>query len=164
MTSYRRIDSQRLLCPSAHCEEGALLVGVIGAEGKIAYINPALPVDKSFRERAFTGRTPEHRFRFAATCQESGCMHWTGTRCGVIDQAIEAAEATKNRECVSKPLPKCGIRMQCRWFAQRGSYACGTCPFLFNYVWPDTSSGGQSSFQKREVQQPCQIYQITNSR
>lgn len=139
--SCRSIDGLQMLCPSARCDEGAQLLGILGPEGKVAYISPALRVDGNFTEKAWIGRAPEQRFRFAAPCRESECAHWTGTRCGVIDRAIEAAAATKTGQRLSEPLPRCGVRMQCRWFAQRGVDACATCPFLFNYVWPDTSCG-----------------------
>lgn len=133
----KRDGDTQLLCPSARCGEGALLVGIIGAEGKIGYISPSFPVDKKFIEQTRTGRAPEQRFRFAALCQESGCVHWTGTRCGVIDQARAAAERTQTGRDSSESLPRCGIRRQCRWFAQDGSDACSVCPFVFNYVWPE---------------------------
>jgi hypothetical protein len=128
--SYRGIDGQQLLCPSARCDEGALLVGIIGIEGKVAYVSPAPRVDNEFIEEAQSAGAPEQRFRFAAPCRESGCVHCTGTRCGVIDAALAAAEAAQTRQCASSPLPRCGIRTQCRWFAQTGSNACATCPFL----------------------------------
>jgi hypothetical protein len=136
MPDQRHID-KHLLCPSARCAEGALLIGLVGAEGKVGYIKPTIPVDKEFVEQALTGRAPEQRFRFAAPCQESGCIHWTGTKCGVIDQARVAVEATQTERGASHSLPKCGIRPHCRWFAQTGSDACSACPFIFNYAWPD---------------------------
>jgi hypothetical protein len=131
---------EQLLCPSARCGEGALLVGIIGPDGKIGYVNPALPIDKKFVERSRGGRGPEQRFRFAAPCQKSGCVHWSGTRCGVIDQARAASEATQTGNDSLDLLPRCGIRRQCRWFAQSGLDACSVCPFVFNYVWPENKS------------------------
>jgi hypothetical protein len=154
--SYPVISGQQKLCPSARCDEGALLVGIIGIEGKVAYISPALRVDHEFTEEAWRGSAPEQRFRFAAPCRESSCVHWTGTRCGVIDAALLAAEATQTRQCASSPLPRCGIRAQCRWFAQTGPDACSTCPFLFNYIWPEVDSGQSSKFETKRGEQACQ--------
>jgi hypothetical protein len=137
MMTHQHGPDKQLLCPSARCGEGALLVGIIGPDGKIGYVSPALPVDEKFVEQTRAGRPPEQRFRFAAPCQESGCVHWMGTRCGVIDQARAAAEVTQTGRASSNSLPRCGIRRQCRWFAQAGSDACFACPFVFNYVWPE---------------------------
>jgi hypothetical protein len=37
-----------------------------------------------------------------------------------------------NRE--QEPLPHCGIRSACRWFAQVGSRACSICPHVVHTV------------------------------
>jgi hypothetical protein len=57
----KRDGDTQLLCPSARCGEGALMVGIIGAEGKIGYISPSFPVDKKFIEQTRTGRAPEQQ-------------------------------------------------------------------------------------------------------
>ena len=44
--------------------------------------------DADFVRDAHRGRSPETRFRFAQPCAESRCSQWTGSRCGVIDQAL----------------------------------------------------------------------------
>ena len=138
----QRTTEEQLLCPSARCGEGALLVGIMDTNGTVGYISPSLPIDNEFVERVRKGRTPEHRFRFAASCQESGCLHWTGTRCGVIDQARAAMEVAQIGKGFAHPLPRCGIRAQCRWFAQAGFDACSACPMVFNYVWPEEEVPG----------------------
>jgi hypothetical protein len=132
------------LCPSFPCVDGALLIGIIGPDGKVNYLRPAPTVDPEFVELAGQGRPAEQRFRFAAPCATSACAHWSGTRCGVVDHALSAAQrsaaagstaagSAEERPAGSEPLPRCSIRSSCRWFAQRGRDACLVCPSVFNY-------------------------------
>lgn len=114
-------------CPSAPCEEGALLVGVKSASGRLAYIQPPTRIDAEFVERARAEGRPESRFRFSLPCSEAGCPQWTGTGCGVVDHVIEEQRAAP---APAGPLPTCAIRRTCRWFSQRGPQACGVCPLV----------------------------------
>ena len=123
-----------LLCPSSRCNEGAVLLGIIGRDGQVGYIRPALTVTQDFVEAAQGGRRPEHRFRFAAPCEGTACVHWTGVECGIIGDALSAAKSISPDQSPSEQLPNCTIRSQCRWFAQEGSQACGVCRFVFNYL------------------------------
>ena len=113
------------LCPSAKCEPGASLLGIVQADGKVGYLGEPLTIGEEFVERAHAGRTPERRFRFADTCVEGRCRQWTGSRCGVIDKVLKELEAAE-----AEPLPRCGIRPHCRWFRQSGAAACAACPLV----------------------------------
>jgi hypothetical protein len=117
------MNSERVMCPSAPCEPGAVLLGIVVAEGQVAYARDRIVVDEEFVQIARAGRSPEKRFRFSAPCVRGACRQWTGSRCGVIDAVIEVIEPR-----VTAPLPPCSIRSQCRWFAQSGSSACAVCP------------------------------------
>ena len=119
---------RRLTCPSARCEPGATLLGVVEADGTVGYITPRLTVDEAFVEQASRGRAPEKRFRFAGACVESGCAQWTGSRCGVIDRVLEGGLLDDGAN--AQGLPHCSIRSSCRWFAQSGAEACGVCPLV----------------------------------
>jgi hypothetical protein len=130
MTSERAAaDGPPRTCPSARCEEGAVLVGIVSPDGMVAYITPQVRVDQPFVERARQGRTPEARFRFAQPCIESGCGHWVADRCDVIEQAVQSPKLSRPADG-SQPLPRCSIRASCRWFAQRGSEACAVCSLV----------------------------------
>lgn len=118
-----------LLCPSARGEPGALLLGLVGRDGSVAYVRPALEIDEDFIGRAREGRAPEKRFRFAQPCATSGCMHWTEGRCGVADAAAGSEEAQADGQ-----LPACDIRPRCRWYAQAGPSACRSCPTVVTDV------------------------------
>ncbi|HVO53150.1 MAG TPA: hypothetical protein VMT37_01930 [Solirubrobacterales bacterium] len=125
-----------LLCPSAPCEPGALLLGLLGADGQVAYLRPAPEIDEGFVARARAGRAPEKRFRFAQPCRQSGCQHWGEGRCGVADAAL-ARDAGDDEGA----LPACAIRPRCRWFAQSGAGACRNCATVVTNVtdslgWP----------------------------
>jgi hypothetical protein len=129
-------------CPSALCEEDALLLGVVGPDGTVAYVQPPTRISADFVAQAQARGHPERWFRFSTACREAACHQWTGTGCGVIDLVIGARPedppaakpdppAVKPGAPAAKPsagLPACGIRRTCRWFAQRGAAACAVCP------------------------------------
>jgi hypothetical protein len=117
-------------CPSARCEDGAVLLGIVGADGRVGYVTPRMTVDAEFVREARSGRTPETRFRFAQPCIEGRCAQWTGSRCGLIDQALESPEAAGTTEWAQGTLPECVIRSSCRWFGQAGAKACAVCPLV----------------------------------
>lgn len=117
-----------VLCPSARCEDGAYLIGVVGADGVVGYVSPLLQVDAKFVAASRSKRGPEHRFRFAQPCVEAGCSNWDGSRCEVIDRALGAVREAELD--LGDRLPRCHIRRWCRWFDQVGPDACRTCPLV----------------------------------
>jgi hypothetical protein len=132
-----------ILCPSARCEEGAYLVGIVGGDGVVGYVTPLLQVDTNFVRSARQGRGPERRFRFAQPCIEGGCANWDGTRCGVIDHAL-AAKAKADVD-VQRGLPRCSIRRWCRWFEQSGPAACSACPLVVTDLPTDRMSAAAAN-------------------
>jgi hypothetical protein len=123
----------RLLCPSAPCEPGAVLVGVVLTDGRVAFAADRLVVETEFVQVARQGRAPEKRFRFASPCLRHGCAQWAHDRCGVIDSVIDGAEAAE----FDGDLPACSIRPECRWFAQAGANACAICPAVITDLRED---------------------------
>ena len=118
-----------LLCPSARCEEGAILLGIVGGDGVVGYVFPPMEIDAGFVAKAREGRTPEKRFRFASRCAENDCVHWNQGRCGVIDTALAFISEQDEIPTVGTLRP-CSIRHSCRWFAQIGPAACAACPLI----------------------------------
>jgi hypothetical protein len=121
--------SAPLLCPSARCEPDSILLGVVMSDGRVGYLRPEQRIDADFVAAAHGGRAPEKRFRFAQPCVEGRCSHWTGSRCGVIQNVLESVEG-RVAACESRPLPRCTIRPRCRWFAEHGTRACAVCPLV----------------------------------
>lgn len=113
-------------CPSARCREGAELLGIVRADGSVAYLGRRVRIDGEFARTAAGTGSPETRFRFSDRCVEQGCGQWTGSRCGVIDDVV----ARLPGPAAATPLPRCAMRSDCRWFAQSGPRACGVCPFV----------------------------------
>lgn len=113
-------------CPSAKGKPGALLLAVINATGQADILEHPVPVTEEFIAKARQGRSPEQRFRFANKCVESGCLQWTGSRCGVIDKVIEELNHLESEG----GLPICDLRPRCRWYNQSGADACRVCPFV----------------------------------
>jgi hypothetical protein len=110
-----------------------VLLGVVGADGRLGSIRPPMIVDDEFVTRATAGRIPESRFRFAEGCVEGPCAQWTGDRCGLIDEVLEAQVAEPPAEADEAPaVPRCGIRPTCRWYSQRGLDACSICPLVIH--------------------------------
>lgn len=128
---------QERLCPSARCEEGAILLGVVGPDGAVGYVTPELRIDRAFVERAHQGRAPEKRFRFSQPCVEAGCRYWTGSQCAVIQGMRQAAAEADPAEIPLASVPKCSIRPRCRWFAQEGAAACRVCSYVITNLWPE---------------------------
>ena len=118
------MDSETTLCPSSNCLEGAILVGIVMPDGRVAFASDRIVVNEDFVQAAREGRSPEKRFRFSTPCVKGGCAQWTGERCGVIDRVL--AEGASDSAPVE--LPACSIRPQCRWFQQSGAAACAACP------------------------------------
>jgi hypothetical protein len=116
-------------CPSTTCQPDAVLLGVVGPDGRVRYVSPALTIDEEFVARAHEGRAPEKRFRFAGPCVEDGCAQWTGHSCGVATHVVERATAIGDATSRDgRALPRCAIRRTCRWFAQEGAEICHVCP------------------------------------
>jgi hypothetical protein len=115
-----------MLCPSSRPKPGSALIGVRQDDGTVAILPQPLPVDDNFlRIAAEHPLAPDQRFRFTNKCVESGCSQWTGSRCGVIDQALTMMESA-----IEESLPACGIRPTCRWFDQSGAAACKACTLI----------------------------------
>ncbi len=121
-----RIDPPNVLCPSARLNEGAILVGIVTADGTVAFAADRLVVNRDFVANARQGRSPEKRFRFADLCVKSACRQWSTDRCGVIDQVVAGIPVNLR----SPGLPQCSIRPQCRWFSQSGADACRVCSLV----------------------------------
>jgi len=114
-------------CPSAPCEVDSIMLGVRTGSGRLAYINPPVRVtDEVFVELRRSEVAPERRFRFASTCTEADCGHWTGRACGLSDLLVDSEAVLAEGDT----LPACSIRSSCRWFFQNGRAACRVCPLV----------------------------------
>jgi hypothetical protein len=117
------------LCPSAPGTPGAVLIGVVEADGRVANLGTPLSVDIGFLEVARANGPPERRFRFSSRCAEGHCSQWDGQRCGLIDRVLGHVAAAGALEMPAS-LPRCAIRADCRWWRQRGAAACAVCPLV----------------------------------
>jgi hypothetical protein len=124
------MSKKELMCPSSRCEEGAILVGIIMSDGRVAYTSDRRVVTAEFVETAQQGRTPEKRFRFGGKCIKGGCTQWTGDHCGVIERVSEIVGGDEEVQQRLTDLPECSIRADCRWFDQKGELACAVCPLV----------------------------------
>jgi hypothetical protein len=113
-------------CPSSSLEHATHLVGIVRDDGRIAYISPALPLTPEFKASAAAAGEPERRLRVAGACVEEACIQWDGVGCGLADRLVAQVGGRAGVDRV----PACGIRRDCRWFAQRGVAACKVCPVV----------------------------------
>jgi len=113
------------LCPSAPLTPKAKLLGVVTGGGQIAFLGKPTAVDSDFIEVAKMGREPDRRFRFASPCSKGGCANWNGSGCSLPERVL--ADLTSP---LHGPLPECGIRDRCVWYAQTASAACRSCRFV----------------------------------
>lgn len=121
-----------VLCPSARCKDGAIVVGIVLANGSIAYADRRIRIDAGQAEQMARGAvSPEKRFRFSSPCAQRSCGQWSDGKCGVIEEVLESPPPAS----LPRELPDCSIRAQCRWFLQRGEEACLVC----RYVITDTA-------------------------
>lgn len=117
-----------ILCPSWECEAGASLIGIVLADGSVAFSKERIVINEAFVKAARQGRAPEKRFRFSSTCKRAGCIQWTEGRCGIVDRIMEEHQDLVSAPAENFVLPECPIRPQCRWHLQSGDAACRACP------------------------------------
>ena len=68
-------------CPSAPAEVGSVVLGVVIAQGQVAYLTPNVPVTTELLEELHGHGIPvENRMRFACACREHGCRDGTAPR------------------------------------------------------------------------------------
>ncbi len=115
-------------CPSAPAVPGAGLLGVLGADGRIANLRTLMQVDEDFLQAARAAGAPEARMRFTSPCQTKGCSQWTGHSCGVIERVMKSMGDQKPAPL--QALQVCTIRSTCRWYAQAGPEACAACALV----------------------------------
>jgi len=127
-----------ILCPSARCREGAILLGIVLPDGRVAFSEGRTIVDREFVSVATSEgrRAPERRFRFSSPCAQGACRQWTGAQCGVIAAAMEEAGVQHDHAPSDHELPECAIRSDCRWFLQSGAAACAVCELIVTETRP----------------------------
>jgi len=122
--------SSRILCPSARCAPGSLLIGLVEVNGRISFASNPIEIDDEFVSSARQGRAPEERFRFASQCSPV-CGNWQKARCAVADNISNLNVHGSNTPCA--------ISDRCRWIKQIGPKACIACEYLVTDI--DCSKG-----------------------
>ncbi|MFH0522187.1 hypothetical protein ACHBTE_34140 [Streptomyces sp. M41] len=109
----------------------------------MAFMTPPLPLDRRFLD-SLTAEDEriEEKFRLAGPCVENACRHWSGHKCRLGEEISALAPEVGAREKAAERgpvLPLCGIRQQCRWFADNGAQACAVCPHIVTDNRRDTA-------------------------
>jgi hypothetical protein len=117
-------EKPRSLCPSAQPDwRGSRLIGVVGGtadDPRVSLLAPPRPVTDALLQLADPVH-PTEVFRFAAPCLCSGCVHFEGARCRLVERVVDLLPE------VAIDLPECDIRPHCRWWQQEGRPACLRC-------------------------------------
>ena len=104
------------------------MIGIVLADGTVAFSKERIVVDAAFVETARQGRSPEKRFRFSSTCKRAACIQWADGKCGIVDTIISEHNERDGDPNQAFVLPECSIRPLCRWHLQSGDTACRACP------------------------------------
>ncbi len=112
------------LCPSAPAREGALLIGVVEANGSVTFLPQPRAVNGSALRALKVGREPERRFRFASKCQRTRCLNWNASGCTLIGRIQDDLCPEGMNPAPGAP---CSIHASCVWYAQNGLEACANC-------------------------------------
>lgn len=114
-------------CPSAQPrQEGAFAFGVVGGtpgSRRVGYLEARVPVSDELLALAGPVK-PTEVFRFGAACAGSGCSHFDGSDCRLATKLVQLMPA------VTRALPACQLRPDCRWWKQEGKAACMRCPSI----------------------------------
>lgn len=120
-----------LECPSAQPDmDGARAIGVIGGtveQPRIHYLKKSAIVTETLASK-LGNIDPTKIFRYAATCEESRCQHFSQGHCSLARRVAQQLPAV-----VDTP-PTCQIRNTCRWHAEQGVQACMRCPQVITMI------------------------------
>jgi hypothetical protein len=121
-------------CPSAQpTEPDAVIFGIVTRAvdaPRIGYLTETQAVTEPLLALAGQAR-PGQVFRIAAPCMGSGCKHFDGSECRLVQRITAFLDPVVNS------LPACRIRSTCRWFRQEGREACIRCPQVLTEVYTD---------------------------
>jgi len=119
-------------CPSAPAVGSSRLLGIVGPGGRVVYTPGGPRLTETLRSGLGETRADGHletRYRFSGACVESGCAFWQEGECAAVTAAHREYDAVAGA-AADGPLPECGIRDTCRWWAQEGPAACAVCTFV----------------------------------
>jgi hypothetical protein len=121
----------RLMCPSAQPQMAdAVILGVrsgVPDAPYVSYLERPLCVSDELLTLAEPVK-PTEVFRFAARCEEQACRHFDGSDCKLATRIVQILPVAV------ESLPRCNIRVECRWFRQQGRAACLRCPQVITEV------------------------------
>jgi hypothetical protein len=71
---------------------------------------------------------PTEIYRLAGPCAQSACQHYSGSHCRLGEHLATTLNV------VTRALPPCSIRHECRWFHEQRAQACLRCPQVVTEV------------------------------
>jgi hypothetical protein len=115
-----------ILCPSTvSIGSDAQIFGVLTGSPeqgfRVGYLTETVPATDELLAAAAPAK-PSEVFRAASPCMGHGCKHFNGANCQLARRIVAMLDP------VVGALPRCKIRLRCRWFRQEGREACFRCP------------------------------------
>ena len=110
--------------------EGATVFGLIGGtvdQPRIQYLKKSATVSEDVSS-TLGNIDPTKVFRYAATCEQSRCQHFSQGTCSLADRVAHQLPS------VVDVAPSCQIRNTCRWHAEQGIQACLRCPQVITMI------------------------------
>jgi hypothetical protein len=102
---------------------GARVIGVVlgtAEQPMVSYLEHAIPIDEV--DVDIDPEMVTQVFRIAAHCEGEACAHFDNDSCTLAERISNDVPG------VVEMLPRCTIRRECRWYAERGAAACRRCP------------------------------------
>jgi len=115
-----------------------VLFGVVGTQGVVEPLSRPIPVRNELVQIVRKSEALAQNLRFAAPCVEGRCGQWSAGRCTVPMRVFEQLGKSDEGR-----LSWCGLRPECRWYAQEGLAACRVCPQVRTHVSDALETGEQ---------------------
>lgn len=124
-------DGKTWRCPSttAADPEARVFGVVVGSADapEVAYLAEPVPLSTASAATP-SDVSPTEIYRLAGTCVERNCQHYSGKHCRLGEHIVTHLDA------VTRALPPCSIRADCRWFHEQRAQACLRCPQVVTEV------------------------------
>lgn len=112
----RTVSGEVVMCPSQSADEGTLVLGIFGDDGRLS--RQSVPNHALVAEN----EAGSHAIRYAGECRQDDCAYWA--------DSCQLAAAIVRDDDSCEPIAQCPIRQRCRWHLEHGSKACGTCSLV----------------------------------
>jgi hypothetical protein len=109
-----------IFCPSTDITESTHVLGVVGRDGKVKFLEKLLPLPRVARDE-ITMNDLRDQVRLTGLCIQKDCAHWKGI-CGVGKALTDLKTSSGGSYC--------DLKLRCRWLLENGPEICSVCQFV----------------------------------